>query len=70
MLVWVSNEGISQLYKDEPTWDPELGPEMPLTKRCHIRWVDGAFQRGGERCVLSPGNLTSFRDILAVPLNG
>ena len=33
-------------------------------------WFDGAFQCDEERRVLSPGNLTSFRDILAVPSNG
>jgi hypothetical protein len=27
---------------DEPSSDPKLGPETPLTKRCHIRWVLGA----------------------------
>ncbi len=43
---------------------------MPLTKRCHIRWFDGAFQRDEERRVLSLRNFTSFRDVLIVPSNG
>jgi hypothetical protein len=34
------------------------------------RWFADAFQRDEERRVLSLRNLTSFRDILAVPSNG
>ena len=33
-------------------------------------WFERAFQRDEERRILSLRNLTSFRDVLAVPSNG
>lgn len=45
--------------------------QLPLCSacQCHKCSIVGVFQRDKERCVLSPGNLTSFRDVLAVPSN-
>jgi hypothetical protein len=45
---------------DEPTWDPKLGPETPLTKRCHVRWVDDAEVAVlRQKCIKTSGHTFS-----------
>ncbi len=56
--------------KDEPSWDPKLGPATPLTKRCHIRWFGNAFHDGRTSRNLIPRIRMSSQHYIYVSDNG